>query len=176
MSHYNAVFSAPPGRIGIRVTAERVARIDRLDGGPDHPPDHPLAGEAVRQIAAWLDDPRQRFDLPLAPAATAFQHRLREALLELPPGTVVAYGELARRLGSSARAVGAGCGANPLPLVVPCHRVVAAHGIGGYGRERGAGAAIAYKRWLLAREGVPVDALQRRVRAGPTQTESRRQG
>ncbi|MBK1727179.1 hypothetical protein CKO13_09135 [Halorhodospira neutriphila] len=76
---------------------------------------------------------------------------MREALLELPVGQTVTYGALARRLGSSARAVGAGCRANPLPLLVPCHRVVAAGGPGGYAGAR-AGPLAAFKAWLLERE------------------------
>lgn len=115
-----------------------------------------LAAEVARQLEAWAADPRFVFSLPLAPAGTPFQRRVWQALRAIPPGEVRTYGELARQLGSSARAVGGACRANPLPLVVPCHRVVAAGGLGGFaGRTRGA--ALALKRRLLAREGVRLE-------------------
>lgn len=154
MTRYQAVWRGVGARFGIVVADDLVRRIDRLRDGPGQAPDHPLAAEAVRQLAAWRDDPRHRFDLPLAPAPTPFQRRFRRALLAVPAGEVVTYGELARRLGSAPRAVGGACGANPIPIVVPCHRVVAAGGIGGYGRDVGDGDAVAFKRWLLGREGV----------------------
>lgn len=101
----------------------------------------PLAGPPSRQIVkqiltslqAWPQDPAEVHGLPMVTAPTAFQQRLRAALLSIPPGSTATYGELARRLGTSPRAVGAGCRANPLPLLVPCHRVVAARGSGGFG-------------------------------------------
>ncbi len=93
------------------------------------------------------------FELPLAPPATPFQGRLRRCLRAIPSGQTRTYGVLAAILASSPRAVGQGCRANPLPLVVPCHRVVAARATGGYaGHRRGRLAAI--KRWLLRHEGV----------------------
>lgn len=156
MTHHDAIWRRPGMRLGIAVADDYVTAIERLPDGPEARPAHPLAAEAVRQLAAWFDDPRHGFGLPLAPARTPFQRRFREALMAVPPGEVVTYGELARRLGSAPRAVGGACGANPIPIVVPCHRVVAAGGIGGYGRDGGDGEAIAFKRWLLQREGVVV--------------------
>lgn len=148
----NAAWTGPLGRLGVQVADELVTRIERLPPGPDIAPDDPLAAEAVRQLAAWFADPSRRFDLPLAPPASAFQRRLRAALAKIPAGDVVTYGALARWLGSAPRAVGAACGANPLPIVVPCHRVVAADGIGGYARGDPHGAAVAFKRRLLELE------------------------
>lgn len=149
---FDAVWSGPIGRFGVAVADDFVTRIERLDTGSDQAATHPLAAEVVRQLAAWSDDLRHRFDLPLAPAATPFQRRFRAALCAVPVGEVVTYGELARRLASAPRAVGNACGANPLSIVVPCHRVVAANGIGGYGRDPGGGSAVEFKRWLLDRE------------------------
>jgi methylated-DNA-[protein]-cysteine S-methyltransferase len=151
-----AIWQGPLGRFSITVAADWVTGIERLPPGPGQMPQDPLAAEVVRQLEAWAVDPGHRFDLPLAPAPTPFQQRFRAALCAVPAGTVVTYGELAACLRSGARAVGAACGANPLPLVVPCHRVVAAAGVGGYGRERTAGEAVAFKRRLLAREGVVI--------------------
>lgn len=89
--------------------------------------------------------------LPLDLAGTPFQHQVWRELQKIPPGQTLSYSELARRLGkpTAARAVGQALKANPLPLIIPCHRVIAAHGkLGGYS------AGLAHKRWLLAHEGV----------------------
>ena len=82
---------------------------------------------------------------------TPFQRRVWEALLDIPLGETLTYGALARRLGSAPRAVGQACGANPLPIVIPCHRVVSSQGLGGFmgGRNN---AELDYKRWLLTHE------------------------
>jgi methylated-DNA-[protein]-cysteine S-methyltransferase len=102
-------------------------------------------------LRAYLRDARFHFDLPLAPAPTAFQARVRRGMLRIPAGRTLTYGELARRLASSARAVGGACRGNPLPVVVPCHRVVGANGPGGF---MGCvdGAELGVKRWLLEHE------------------------
>ena len=93
--------------------------------------------------------------LPLDLRGTGFQRRVWEALVRIPPGRVISYGELARRIGrpGAARAVGAACGANRIAGLIPCHRVVAANGPGGYRW------GLTRKRALLAREGVDLDAL-----------------
>lgn len=152
MVEYDAIWSGLLGRFGIAIGDDFITRIDRLEPGPERSPEHPLAAETMRQLSAWRDDPRHRFDLPLAPAPTPFQRRFRAALCAVPVGAVVTYGELARQLRSAPRAVGNACGANPIAIVVPCHRVVAANGIGGYGRDPDGGSAVEFKRWLLDRE------------------------
>jgi len=155
---WQAVIDSPFGRLAIRIREDRVAGIDWVGADtPLEPPVDPVAREAVAQLRAWCADPAFRFDLPLAPAATPFQARVRVALCAIPPGEMRSYGDLARALGSSARAVGGACRRNPVPLVVPCHRVVARHGLGGFG---GAveGEPLALKQRLLDHEraaGVP---------------------
>jgi len=151
---YQAVIDTPIGRLGIRLRDEQLSDIDWLDARtPCQAPTHPLAAEAVAQLRAYFTDPGHRFDLPLAPAATAFQARVREALQAIPAGEVRRYGELARVLGSAPRAVGGACRRNPVPLVVPCHRVVAAQGLGGFsGQTRGE--RLAVKQRLLDHERV----------------------
>ena len=93
---------------------------------------------------------RTAFDLPLDPPGTAFQRRVWSALRTIPYGTTVSYGELARRLGDvrATRAVGAANGKNPIPIIVPCHRV-----IGARGELTGFGGGLDRKRWLLEHEG-----------------------
>ncbi len=116
-----------------------------------------VLAETARQLAEYLAGDRRVFDLPLAdPAdATAFQRRVWAALGEIPYGEVRTYGELAAALGTSARAVGGACRRNPLPLVVPCHRVVARAGLGGFSGEWETGLVRDVKAVLLALEGAP---------------------
>lgn len=117
----------------------------------DRPPKSELACAVQAQLLAYAADGRHVFSLPLTLEGTVFQRRVWQALCEIPAGTVLSYGELARRLNTSSRAVGNACRANPLPIVVPCHRVVAAHGLGGYAGAV-AGAPLALKRKLLLHE------------------------
>jgi methylated-DNA-[protein]-cysteine S-methyltransferase len=107
---------------------------------------------ARQQLEEYFAHRRTTFDLPLAPYGTPFEERVWSALREIPFGSTSSYGELARRIGapSAARAVGAANGKNPLPIVVPCHRVLGAHG-----ELTGFGGGIERKRWLLAHEASP---------------------
>lgn len=114
--------------------------IVALDWGRGRDQDRtPLLLEAVSQLQDYFDGKRMIFDLPIAPHGSVFQRRVWEALCAIPPGETRSYGELAQLLGSSARAVGQANGANPIPILIPCHRVVAAAGrLGGYSGGDGA--------------------------------------
>jgi len=112
---------------------------------------NPLAERAARQLERYRDDPDAPFDLPLLVEGTDFQKRVWDAMCAIPRGRTRTYGELARELGGEARAVGQACGDNRLPIVIPCHRVVAAAGIGGFGHATG-GYLLEAKRWLLMHE------------------------
>lgn len=143
---------APGFAIGVRASEEEIEEIAYLPPQAAAAPRTPLAKEAAEQLAAWLADPRFAFSLPLAPAGTAFQRRVWQAIAAIPCGATKSYGELARRLKTSARAIGGACAANPYPIVIPCHRVIAADGrLGGFSGSR-EGFHIAVKRWLLAHE------------------------
>jgi len=96
-------------------------------------------------------------NLPIELQGTPFQRRVWKALREIPPGRTITYSELARQLGTGARAVGGACRANPCPIVVPCHRVVAVNGLGGFSGDT-SGRKLEIKRWLLRHEG---DAVSR---------------
>jgi methylated-DNA-[protein]-cysteine S-methyltransferase len=111
----------------------------------------PRVQRACRTLQQYFRNARVRLDLPLSPAGTPFQQRVWRALRRIPPGQVRSYGELARSLGTSARAVGGACRANPIPILIPCHRVVSAAGEGGF-MGKTAGRAMAVKRWLLRHE------------------------
>ncbi len=109
-----------------------------------------LLVEAKRQLDLYFDGELTRFDLPLAPDGTAFQKKIWAAMNAIPYGETMTYGDIAKKIGTAAQAVGNACGANPLPIVQPCHRVLAAGGkIGGYSGEGGAETKAA----LLALEG-----------------------
>lgn len=152
MKPYSAVVSAPAFAIGIRCNDDEVTAIEYLEPQPEVAPKTPLAQEAVRQLRAWLEDPGFEFGLPLAPAGTHFQRRVWTQIAAIPPGKTLSYGEVAQAIHSGPRAVGNACGANPYPIVVPCHRVVAANRtIGGFARQRD-GFLLEVKKWLLQHE------------------------
>lgn len=110
-----------------------------------------LSREVVAQLDAYCRDSQFRFDLPLAPSATNFQQRVREALLAIPTGEVRSYGALAEEIASGARAVASACRHNAVSIIVPCHRIVAKNGIGGYSGAT-SGEPVERKRWLLKHE------------------------
>lgn len=147
-----AVIAAPFGRVAITINAGVL--VDVGFPGPRarlHAAQTPLGRRLCAQLRGYLANPHTRFDVPLQLAATPHQRRVWRALQRIPAGAVVSYGVLARRLKSSARAVGGACRANPVPLVIPCHRVVSASGDGGFMGKTG-GPALRIKRWLLAHE------------------------
>ena len=152
---YDAVISAPFGKVGIAVdpVAGVVREIGYLeDSVPLRAPDSLIAERAAQQIAGYLADASAPFDLPLADAGTPFQRRVWQAICEIPLGSVTTYGALAQEVGGVARAVGQACGDNPFPLVIPCHRVVAAKGLGGFSHHGGDSFYPRVKRWLIAHE------------------------
>jgi methylated-DNA-[protein]-cysteine S-methyltransferase len=108
----------------------------------------PVLLEAEAQLHAYFDGERKAFDLPLAPSGTAYRKKVWQALCDIPYGATRTYGEIAAVAGGSARSVGQANGSNPIPLIIPCHRVVAGSHLGGYSGGDGAET----KRWLLALE------------------------
>jgi methylated-DNA-[protein]-cysteine S-methyltransferase len=149
---FDVVVAFPRMKVGVATRQDRVAEIRYL---PPHTllvhPQNQLAESVAMQLERYREDPDAAFDLPLLIEGTPFQRRLWEALCEIPRGRTLTYGELAQRLGAPARAVGQACGDNRLPIVIPCHRVVAANGIGGFSHSR-SGYLIEAKRWLLVHE------------------------
>ena len=149
---FDVVVAFPKMKVGVITREGRVAEIRYLPPSVEaRPPRNALARRAAQQLQAYLADPDARFDLPLHIHGTPFQRRLWDALCEIPRGATLTYGELARRLEGEARAVGQACGDNRLPLLIPCHRVVAADGLGGFAHATG-GYLLEAKRWLLAHE------------------------
>lgn len=151
---FHARFPTAFAVLGIRTVGERVTDIEYLPrGSAVLAPLNPLAARACSQIERYLDDPEYVFDLPFDYAGTAFQCEVWRAISSIPIGRTLTYKDVALTLKTAPRPVGGACGANRLPIVVPCHRVLAANGIGGFMRGRGAD-ALAIKRWLLRHEGV----------------------
>ncbi len=152
---FDAVVEAPFGGIGVRVDGEELRELVYLP--PEYAPKaarHPLAKEAAAQVQAYLKRADFAFSLPLPEVGTAHQRKVWDAINAIPLGQVLTYGQVARGIGSAPRAVGQACGANWYPLVIPCHRVTASAGIGGFARHDG-GFHQNVKRWLLRHEQVP---------------------
>ena len=137
------------GRLTELSFAGRVAS-DELPGASPEEDLAPRHARLVHQLREYFSGNRRTFDVPLAPRGTPFQLAVWNALLEIPYGDTTTYAELAHRIGrpSAVRAVGAANGANPIPVIIPCHRV-----IGSNGTLTGYGGGIERKQWLLALEG-----------------------
>ena len=152
---FSAIVAAPFGAVGIRTDAGRIRELVYL---PPHFHEKDaadaLAEEAVRQVRQYLADPDFQFNLPLMEAGSAFQQKVWAAISSIPRGSVRTYGHVAKHIGSAPRAVGQACGANWFPLIIPCHRVTAAGGLGGFSNHDDEnGFHLSVKRWLLRHEG-----------------------
>lgn len=152
MPDYDAILDAPPCRLGAIFSGDTLTRLDFLP--LDAPPVTRLDARAralADELDAYWRTPTHRFALAFSPHGTPFQQRVWQALLAIPAGNPLTYGALAKQLDSAARAVGQACGSNPLPILIPCHRVVAANGLGGF-MHATIGAPLDVKAWLLAHE------------------------
>lgn len=150
-TNFDAIVPAPFGAIGIQVRDEFLTRLELLA--------EPHAAQAsndvfvqslVNQISEYLQNPQAVLNAPFAVKGTPFQRRVWQAIAAIPSGKTLSYGELAAKVGSGPRAVANVCGANQVPLFIPCHRVVAKNGLGGFMQSKANGLTI--KQWLLAHE------------------------
>ena len=129
--------------IGLEFIDQQLAtRFDQLDDQQQ---------QVIAQLQEYLSGRRSCFELSIELHGTAFQQRVWQQMRSIPFGEVMSYGQLAKQIGSSARAVGGACRANPVPLFIPCHRVVAANGIGGFAGDS-SGGRVSIKEWLLSHE------------------------
>lgn len=151
----------PFHRLGVTVVDGVVHGISMIEEEACVPPSTRAERAVAREIEAYCRDPFKSFQVPVRLLGTPFQCRVWEALRQIPVGEVRTYGSLAAALGTSARAVGNACRRNPLLLVVPCHRVVAASGLGGFSGAR-LGRWLDVKRALLAHENTAVTLTARR--------------
>jgi len=149
--HHDVMINAPFGGVGINIQNECVngvtlfpiqKTVRDIDGL--------CAQNLKQQIAQYFQNADARIEVPFKVAGTQFQQRVWKAISAIPVGQVLTYSELAREVGSGPRAVANACGANKLPLLIPCHRVVAKNGLGGFMQSVSDGLKI--KEWLLAHE------------------------
>ncbi len=160
-----AIVPAPFGHIGIRTEAGSVRELVYL---PPHFSEkiaqNTTAALAAEQVQSYLLNPDFCFSLPLQEAGTEYQRRVWKAIAAIPRGTVLTYGQVAKLIGSAPRAVGQACGANWFPLVIPCHRVTATGGLGGFSNHDDEnGFHLSVKRWLLAHEGASKSPWQQQT-------------
>ncbi|MGD8567167.1 MAG: methylated-DNA--[protein]-cysteine S-methyltransferase [Gammaproteobacteria bacterium] len=139
-------------RLAIYTGDNKLRALSFVGGNtPLKPAKDPFTREVVSQLKGYFADPAFAFDLALDLKGTDYQRRVWQTLQTCAAGTVWSYGALAKRINSAPRAVGGACRRNPVPIVVPCHRVVAAQGLGGYAGHT-AGSYMAIKQWLLQHE------------------------
>jgi methylated-DNA-[protein]-cysteine S-methyltransferase len=139
-------FHTPVGALTLSEEDGAIVALDWGFGRDQTPTELLLRGR--QQLQAYFDLELTSFDLPLAPAGSVYRQRIWQALRAIPYGHTVSYAEIARRAGGSARSVGGANGANPIPIIIPCHRVVGTNGPGGYSGGDGAET----KHWLLTLE------------------------
>jgi methylated-DNA-[protein]-cysteine S-methyltransferase len=152
------VIAAPFGRLGILTElVDGSLMLSKIEYLPISTalvsPRNQLAKEAEKQLKAYFQNPHHQFDLPMKPSGTEHQQRVWKSIQMIPVGKTKTYGEIASKIKSGPRAVGTACGANPYPLIAPCHRVVSAQGIGGFMKENAPGLYRQIKMWLLQHEG-----------------------
>jgi methylated-DNA-[protein]-cysteine S-methyltransferase len=152
LPRFQAKLATPFGLVGVRTEGAALAEIVYLPRSAGTlAPTNALAERACAQIEKYVADPGFRFRLPMKQVGTAFQRRVWNMIASIPCGQTRTYGDIARALRSGPRAVGQACGTNYYPLVIPCHRVVAANGLGGFAHNSG-GYLLEVKRWLLQHE------------------------
>ena len=142
----SVAIDSPVGRLTISATEDAIVAIGWFDETQGE--ETALLAEARGQLAAYFNRRLKCFELPLRPAGSPFNQRVWAAMREIPHGQTRSYGELAMEIGSAPRAVGRACGHNPIPIVIPCHRVLGRNGLGGYS----GGAGLPTKRRLLELE------------------------
>src|ERR1035437_8986089 len=157
---YQTKLSAPFGVLGIRCTEDALTGIDFLPA--TEKPQRAASAFAktvCEQLLRYFENPDVQFSVPLKLNGTPHQQKVWQALIAIPRGETRSYGELAAELKSGAQAVGQACGANPIPIIIPCHRVVSKSGLGGFMRHA-SGASLDIKCWLLAHEALSLSPLQ----------------
>lgn len=153
LENYQAKYSTAFAVLGIRTAGDSLTGIDYLPRGvAPLAPLNRLAEKTCRQIERYLDDPGFRFDLPFEFKGTDFQCNVWRAICGIPSGSTLSYLDIAKHLRTAPRPVGGACGANRIPIVIPCHRVVGRDGLGGFMKARD-GFPLEIKKWLLKHEG-----------------------
>ncbi len=150
-------FDTPLGKVSVMIKDDKLCAINIGHDDQQHDTkNNPLLKQLRSELNAYFDDKQFHFSVPLELHGTAFQQRVWRALSKIPVGKTSTYGQLAKQLNSSPRAIGNACRANPVPIIIPCHRVLAKQGLGGYDGQT-SGERLDIKRWLLKHEGVSFD-------------------
>ena len=148
---YDAMINVPFGAVGIKTQDDFLVEVDLLPELQSvKPASNAFASAIAQQVAQYFIDPHKPLEIAYAVKGTHFQRQVWEAIACIPVGQVLTYGELAQKVNSGARAVANVCGSNQVPLFIPCHRVVAKNGLGGFMQGKANGFAI--KQWLLYHE------------------------
>jgi len=150
---YDAIFKTEIATIGLQFDGSKLIKIDYLDNKKNQAANSKTAETVKRKIEQYLGSKSTNLKIDVKLRVTPFQEKVLKQLQKIPYGETRSYGEIAKILKTSPRAVGNACRSNPVPIVIPCHRVVAANGIGGYDGAR-AGSLLNIKRRLLEKEGV----------------------
>jgi methylated-DNA-[protein]-cysteine S-methyltransferase len=144
----------PIGKLGIKINNGKLTNITLTPNPSPRGRGESISGLEVmvlKQLEKYFKNRKHKFNLPLDPQGTEFQKRVWQALCEIPSGTTKTYGELAKELNTDPRAIGNACCRNPIPIVIPCHRVVAKNSLGGFAGEQ-EGKLMEIKKWLLNHE------------------------
>ncbi len=147
-----AIITSPIGNIKITTTDEYLIAITLLARSKKSTlAKDPISQKTKPQIIAYLKNPKHVFDLPIKVNGTIFQKKVWRELQKIPAGKTLTYGELAKKLKTSPRAIGNACRANPLPIIIPCHRIISQKGLGGFAGKQ-TGRLINIKKFLLSHE------------------------
>jgi methylated-DNA-[protein]-cysteine S-methyltransferase len=152
---YTTIAHLPIGYLGIKTTDKVLISLQFLGDNiqPLTPPPTAFAASVVQQLEDYFLNANTIFNVPFQLQGTPFQRKVWETLQTIPVGKTLSYGKLAKQLQTSARAIGNACRTNPIPIIIPCHRIVGQNGLGGFGGVA-EGSLIAVKKQLLQHEGV----------------------
>jgi len=153
---FDAILALPFCHLGLQVENQQLIASEYLAAdSKSFAARSSFVSKITEQVHAYCEDSNFQFSLKLNPPGTDFQRSVWKQLRAIPAGEVMTYGEVAKKLGSSPRAVGNACRANHIPLIIPCHRVIAASGLGGFAGHR-SGYFLGIKRQLLRHEGLEI--------------------
>lgn len=152
-SSVTCIFSTPIGPLALHIIDEHLVAIDMMSTNTKLiPAKDALSKDIIQQFKAYFRDPHFKFTIPIRLNTTPFQKRMAKVLQTIAPGQALTYKDLAKKLQSAPRAVGQACRRNPLPIIIPCHRIIATTHLGGYSGNKH-GAFMEIKKWLLRHEG-----------------------
>jgi len=150
---FEAVIDSPLGMLGIKLIDDRLAELHFLaSDASEFSSDSLAVKKIITELGNYFTDAKHVFDVPYVLSGTALQRKIWQVISKIPVGTTISYGEVAKKLGTGPRVIGNACRSNPIPIVIPCHRIVASNGdLCGYcGFTKGL--SLNNKKWLLEHE------------------------